>query len=146
MEILQKMSDLLGRTSSFGFTAEETYDEHDGNHVRAIERLSEAADRYSSDPRYPEVLYRLADSYRSSAVDAGERRVENPTMPLSELRTLDEMRVTHLFAAKRRFHEVIAQYDRRDGAFMTDLQRAFERNAYLYRGDCTFELGSEGDR
>ncbi len=45
MEILQKMSDLLGKTSSFGFTAEETYDEHDGNQMLQFSNIRSVAVR-----------------------------------------------------------------------------------------------------
>ena len=43
MEILKKMSDLLGGTSSFGFTAEETYDEHDGNQMLQFANIRSVA-------------------------------------------------------------------------------------------------------
>ena len=45
MEILQEMSDLLGKTSSFGFTAEETYDEHDGNQMLQFSNIRSVAVR-----------------------------------------------------------------------------------------------------
>ena len=45
MEILKKMSDLLGGTSSFGFTAEETYDEHDGNQMLQFGNIRSVAVR-----------------------------------------------------------------------------------------------------
>ena len=45
MEILKKMSDLLARTSSFGFTAEETYDEHDGNQMLQFSNIRSVAVR-----------------------------------------------------------------------------------------------------
>ena len=45
MEILKKMSDLLGRTSSLGFTAEETYDEHDGKQMLQFSNIRSVAIR-----------------------------------------------------------------------------------------------------
>ena len=45
MEILKKMSDLLGRTSSLGFTAEETYDELDGNQMLQFSNIRSVAVR-----------------------------------------------------------------------------------------------------
>ena len=45
MEILKKMSDLLGRISSLGFTAEETYDELDGNQMLQFSNIRSVAVR-----------------------------------------------------------------------------------------------------
>ena len=45
MESLKKMSDLLGRTSSLGFTVEETYDELDGNQMLQFSNIRSVAVR-----------------------------------------------------------------------------------------------------
>lgn len=109
--------------------------------VAAIEHLDQAVNRYPDDPRYPTVLFRLADSYRSQAKLLAER-LEAPT-PESpgEQRRLDTMRREHLRKALELFERVCAEFD----GVMVDqlpvLKADLMRRAYMHRADSAYHLG-----
>ncbi|UCD76356.1 MAG: tetratricopeptide repeat protein [Phycisphaerales bacterium] len=115
---------------------------HDeGEYSPAIERLSEATQRYPDHPRFGSILFRLADSYRGSALEAGRRVVDEPTLPPVEQQRLLALRREHLEKAADLFDAVCEHYDGLDPEHLDTTQLQFQRNAHLNRGDCVFELG-----
>src|SRR5690606_36352615 len=76
----------------------------------AIERLTEALERYPEDPRAPHVAYRLGHAYRLSA-EALEKEL-SIERPESERRLLVEQRAGHLQAAIEQYGRAIAAFER----------------------------------
>jgi tetratricopeptide (TPR) repeat protein len=111
-----------------------------GEFAPAIERYTEASERYPDDQRRMEILYRLADSYRGSAMDLEERLKQPPPLPPSEQGRVNAQRMEQLQRALDLFAEVCDTY----GASLVAADAAqvdVLRRAHLYRADCAFNLG-----
>jgi tetratricopeptide (TPR) repeat protein len=81
-----------------------------GEFAPAIERYTEASERYPDDQRRMEILYRLADSYRGSAMDLEERLKQPPPLPPSEQGRVNAQRMEQLQRALDLFAEVCDTY------------------------------------
>jgi TolA-binding protein len=110
-----------------------------GDYERAIERLSEAVQRYGDHPDLPEMRFQLADANRKSVAQL-EKKLEGPISP-SERAAIRAERAERLAAAQRGFGEVIEQYEQRDAESLDDLESLYLRNSYFYRADCAYDLG-----
>lgn len=111
-----------------------------GEYPKAIERLSEAVERYKDLEKDPAVQSALADSYRLSAGVIGEQL--KSAMPQNERARLSRLR-------RERLEEALSLYDRvrelmepMDTRRMSELEKITLRNAMFYRGDCAFDLGA----
>ena len=112
-----------------------------GEFATAIEQLDKAAKRYADDPRINEILYRLADSYRSQAAGIEEQKKIQRIMPRSQRDQLDALRVSHLETAKELFDEVSVRYEKlMKSKRLTPLQQDYLRWSFLYAADCAFTL------
>jgi tetratricopeptide (TPR) repeat protein len=111
-----------------------------GEHLRAIERLTEALSRYPDDQEAPVLRYRLGDSLRQEA-GAIERTLAREAMPDAEIVALTEKREAHLLEALRLFGLVRDDLGREDAARMSESRRVALRNSYFFLGDCAFDLG-----
>ncbi len=110
-----------------------------GEYVPAIENLSKAYQRYPEDARSNEILFQLADSHRRHANDLRDQ-LEDPVLAPSERQRLGTLRAQQLEQALELYSE-LCRRDDPSGPPPTDYtQRRFIRDAYLYQGDCAFEL------
>ncbi|MBX3357210.1 MAG: tetratricopeptide repeat protein [Phycisphaeraceae bacterium] len=104
----------------------------------AIERLTEALERYPGDRAADSVRFRLADSYRLSAAQITKQLEQ--AMPAAERAQLESVRRERL----RKSMALMEQYRREidaKSARVGPLDQAQKRNAMFYLGDCAFELG-----
>jgi len=121
---------------------------HD-EYAPAIERFTEAMERYPHDPHRLEVVYRLADSYRASALQIADRLKEPPPLPPSEQGRLNALRAEQLQRALDLFGDLCDRYSPESlsagvaapGGGEGSLQQDLLRRAHLYRADCAFHLG-----
>lgn len=111
-----------------------------GEYPKAIERLSEAVERYKDLEKDPAIQSALADSYRLSAGLIGEQL--KSAMPQNERTRLSRLR-------RERLDEALALYDRvrelmepMDVRRLSELEKITLRNAMFYRGDCAYDLGA----
>lgn len=111
-----------------------------GEFAPAIERYTEASERYPDDPRRMEILYRLADSYRGSAMNLEERLKQPPPLPPSEQGRINAQRIEQLQRALDLFAEVCDTFGTSTAA-IDAAQVEVLRRAHLYRADCAFHLG-----
>ncbi|MEX0885041.1 MAG: tetratricopeptide repeat protein [Phycisphaeraceae bacterium] len=113
--------------------------EHDGRrYAQAIERLTEAVDRYGHGEAGAELRYLLADAYRRSvpALDAEidqqrarQRRVE-----------LENERDRRLDLAQRTYNQAVNLLEARaDERALTELDHLYLRNAYFYQADAAYD-------
>ncbi|MHC5113497.1 MAG: tetratricopeptide repeat protein [Planctomycetota bacterium] len=112
-----------------------------GDLVKAIERLTAAADRYPDDLRLNDIRFRLADAYRRRS---GELRlaVEAETTLSPEERQRRQQRAReHLEEALDLFSMVTDGYAQQPPRRLNRFQRTSLRNAMFYRADCAFALG-----
>jgi tetratricopeptide (TPR) repeat protein len=113
----------------------------EGEYVEAIERLSEAAERYPDHPRRGELLFNLADSYRAAARELQTQLEEDATMSPGERQRLVTLRREHLTRAGSLFDEVTDYYAQADVGTLDAARLQLQRLAYLHRGGCAFDLG-----
>ncbi len=110
-----------------------------GEYVPAIERLSEAVERYGSTAEGALLRYRLADSYLLSTPEL-DRQIAEPGPP-SRAAALRGERASRLERAHGLFSQVITDLEQRDSRDLSDLEKVCLRNAFFYRADCLYDLG-----
>lgn len=110
-----------------------------GRYPEAIQRLEEALDRYPEHAADSSFLFHLADAYRLSAAEIGERLgTAMPESERQELRGIRELRLGRSLELYERTRQLLEDKDARR---LTDLERIMLRNATFYRGDCAYDLG-----
>lgn len=109
--------------------------------VSAIERLSEAMERYPDDPRSAETRYLLADSYRGNALAIGRRLGEDTGLSPAEGSRLTTMRSEQLQQAEEIFGSIVNDHAPQPGQTLPASLEELVRRAHLYQADCAFELG-----
>lgn len=106
---------------------------------QAISTLHEALDRYPRDGRVWRARFLLADCYRRSAMmlkaEASAARFE------AEIEQIRAESRARLAAARELYRLLVDEYETRDAAGLTLLERIYLRHAYLYEADCHFESG-----
>lgn len=107
-------------------------------YAKAIERLTEAVDRYPDDRRRDELRYWLADSQRLSASAIANEMKQS--LPQATRQEMERTRTERLRAAMLGYERVRDALEERPEAKRTELERAYMRNAYFYVGDCAFDL------
>ncbi len=107
----------------------------------AIERFTQAMDLYgrAGDGQSAAVRFALADSYRQSAREVGERLEEATSQTQLTARRADRQR--RLEEAMKLFDQVITQLDDQPAESLGELERLYLRNAFFYRADCAYDLG-----
>jgi len=103
----------------------------------AIERLTEAVERYGDGPEGPKLRFLLADSYRKSVPNL-DQQLAQTLGNASEAEVLQE-RKRRLERAQVHFNEAINQYEALDPAGLSPLDELYLRNAYFYQADCAYE-------
>ena len=107
---------------------------------RAIERLEEAVERYPDDPGVDGLRFLLADSYRLSAGEIGERLITE-VMPDTERRALETERGDRLRRSMVLYGRVRDELETRDPRRRTAAESLDLKHSYFYLGDCAFDLG-----
>lgn len=110
-----------------------------GMHEQAIERLTEAVDRYGDQPDGSMLRFELAESYRQS-IDAIEITMKEP-MAQSRYLALQAERARRLESAQAMFADVIDELEDEVKPRRTPVETILLRNAYFYRADCAYDLG-----
>jgi tetratricopeptide (TPR) repeat protein len=109
-----------------------------GRYPAAIERLSEARERFPKDPEIDRVKFRLADSERLSAGEIAQSLTR--AMPRAQREDLEKTRRQRLQDASALFESVRGGLMARPAADLNPVERMMLRNATFYVGDCAYEL------
>ncbi len=113
---------------------------HDaGEYVGAIENLDKAYQRYPEDARSNEILFQLADSYRRHAANLQDQ-LQDPILAPSRRQKLATLYAQQLEEALQLYSVLCERDDPTEMLPADHVQRRFIRDAYLYRGDCAFDL------
>jgi len=112
-----------------------------GQLVKAIERLTAAADRYPDDPRLNGIRFRLADSYRRRSKGLREAVAAETTLSPEERQRRQQRAREHLERALDLFSMVTDGFSQQDPRRLNRFERDSLRNAMFYRADCAFRLG-----
>ncbi|MBI1336405.1 MAG: tetratricopeptide repeat protein [Phycisphaera sp.] len=110
-----------------------------GHYSQAIEKLTEAVERYGDTPQGPMLRYRLADSLRQSVIPIEHDLLE--PLPQSKQQALRNERSARLEKAMRLFDEAIRGMEGANPRSLNDLESVCLRNAYFYRADAAYDLG-----
>jgi tetratricopeptide (TPR) repeat protein len=110
-----------------------------GEYARAVERLTEAVDRYPGHERAAVLVYKLGDANRLAAAQLdADLAKPMPQARRDELRRYRAERLAAAHAAYQRVGPVVAAKDERR---RTPLDTMAARNALFYLGDVAFEQG-----
>jgi tetratricopeptide (TPR) repeat protein len=111
------------------------------DHRRAIERLTEALERYPDDPRLAEVRFRLGDSYRRLALEIDQELEGTATLTPARSRELQGRREAYLQQAASLYAAVKRDLEAADPLRLQRLEEDILRYSFLYVADCVFHLG-----
>ena len=103
----------------------------------AIERMTEAIERFPELNDDPSFTFDLADANRLAAGAIGERLRES--MPSSERSRLEALRISRLDNASDLYERARAALMEEDERTRSDLEEELIRNALIYRADCAFD-------
>ncbi|MCX5661823.1 MAG: tetratricopeptide repeat protein [Planctomycetota bacterium] len=104
----------------------------------AIERLTEAVDRYGDSIEGPVLRFRLADAHRRS-IKTLDQSLAEPANQARRQALLTE-RTRRLEKAQELFSEVVAELESRPPSGRSPLEDLFLRNSFFYRADCAYDL------
>ncbi|MBL1218274.1 MAG: hypothetical protein D8M59_12355 [Planctomycetes bacterium] len=105
---------------------------------RAIEKITEAVQRYPNDPRINHLNYELAHAYRLSAESlAADLKINRPN---SEKRRLQRQWQDHLAQAVDNYQRAIDGFDEIKPFKRTALERESLKFAYFWKADSLFQL------
>ena len=108
-------------------------------YVQAIERLSEAVERYGHMREGPTLRYLLADAYRKSvpALDQEITRRQSPGHRME----LQQERDDRLRQAQIYYNQTLHELEAMPEDSLSPLERVYLRNAYFYQADAVFDRG-----
>ena len=112
-----------------------------GDYKAAVERLTAAEERCADDRRINEIRFWLADSYRRRARELEDRAETQAALSPDERSSLRLLAREHRQAALDLFDRVCVAYAPVDERHLDRLQRDSLRYAWLYRGDCAYDMG-----
>lgn len=112
-----------------------------GEHVKAIERLSEALERYGNDARIDEVRYRLADSLRGKGQALRAGADADPTLSPAERQEAQRQAALDMQQAASLYGLIKQSLGARDQERLEAVERDVLRYSYLYHADCEYLLG-----
>jgi len=105
----------------------------------AIEKLSEAVERYGDSRDGPMLRFYLADAYRRS-IEQLDEQIQEP-MARSKQLAMQVERARRLEEAQNIFSRVISEFEAVEPRALSAVERLSLRNAYFYRADCAYDLG-----
>jgi len=106
-------------------------------YVPAIERLTEAVERYGDAGQGPTLRFLLADAYRKSIKAIDEMLIDRPAKD-TQLE-LQRQRDDRLAEAQKLYNQVVNELEARPQVTITPMQQLYRRNAYFYQADCAFD-------
>lgn len=112
-------------------------DEDPGMAVPAIERLTEAVERFGDSRDGAMLRFLLADSYRKS-VDQLDRELETRRAQ-TEIVAFTSERGNRLAKAQMFYNQTINELESRNPAALDPLEQLYLRNAYFYQADCAYD-------
>ena len=105
----------------------------------AIERLTEAVERYGDRPEAAQIRFQLAEAYRLSVRHLREKRTELTSQREQlENRALQRRRLEQ---AQMYYDQVITELNARRPETLSRIERLAMRNSYFYQADCAFDRG-----
>ncbi|MCZ6835894.1 MAG: tetratricopeptide repeat protein [Planctomycetota bacterium] len=110
-------------------------------YARAIETLNEALARYPDDSNRNSTMFRLADSYRGSAMILDRRLDSDERIAPSERERLDQVRQEQFRQAIQGYAGVCENISRKETRFQNLVEQDLVRQGYLYQADGLFHLG-----
>lgn len=105
-------------------------------YVAAIERLTEAVERYGDSSDGPMLRFLLADALRQS-VGLLDQELDR-RQGQGETNALADERDRRLRLAQQYYNQVVNELEARDPTTLTDLEKVYRLHAYFYQGDCAF--------
>ena len=105
----------------------------------AVQRITEAVDRYGDSADGAMLRFRLADAYRQSAEEMNDA-VADPASR-SRRAALQGEQARRWDQAQELFGQVIEELEARPPDEQSPIEKLALRNAYYYRGDCAYSLG-----
>jgi len=116
-----------------------------GEHEQAVARLEEFATRYPDDARVTQVRFMMADSYRQSAKQIGDRLIAMDEKG-DEVGALPADRLELVMARRERLRKSRTGFDTvveswRSAGSLSDLESLYLKLAHFYRADSLFDLG-----
>ena len=112
-----------------------------GEMEAAIERLDEALERYGDLKEAGSLCFLLADAYRRSASQI-QLDLEQQVLSQTRSQAFQAQRVMCLEKAQKLFDQAILQLAVREPHRLSATETVYLRNAYFYRADCAYDLGS----
>ncbi|MEM1211541.1 MAG: tetratricopeptide repeat protein [Planctomycetota bacterium] len=107
--------------------------------ARAIERLTEAVERYGNTRQGPRLRFLLADALRRS-VDEIDADLATDLPPRRQL-ALQAERDRRLNEARAYFNQVKTELEERHPDTLSNLEKLYHRNSYFYEADAMYTLG-----
>lgn len=116
-----------------------------GEHEQAVARFEEFATRYPDDVRLTQILFLMADSYRQSAKQIGDRLAQVDAQS-GQASALPADRLELVMARRERLRKSRAGFDAvieswRSASTLSDLESLYLKLSHFYRADCMFDLG-----
>lgn len=108
-------------------------------YVKAIERLSEAVQRYGDTRQGPILRFLLADSYRKS-IPSLDKMIKQQQSQSDRLRIKQE-RDRRLREAEKYYNQTINELAACKPESLMPLEKLYYRNAYFYQADCAYDRG-----
>ena len=112
------------------------------NYPEAINKLTEAIDRYPEDRQLGKSMFLAGDSYRRSGLALDSLLTElddDPTATVRWQRTLSQ-RQQYLESARDYYDRAIEFYSALADSRRSDLDEMYLRHSWLYRADCMYDL------
>lgn len=106
-------------------------------YVSAIERLTEAVERYGKTPHGISLRFLLADAYRRSVRTLDEELAQRQAQ--GDRLALQAERNARLEKAQMYYNQVINLVEGGDIERLAPLEKLYYRNAYFYQADCAFD-------
>ncbi len=114
-------------------------DDEPAMYVKAIERLTEAVERYGDTRQGPELHYMLGDAQRRSVAELD--RQLGLSIPQRQRRELETERDRRLIEAEKHFGLARGALEARHELALSPLERLYRRNAWFYEADSPFLRG-----
>jgi tetratricopeptide (TPR) repeat protein len=114
-----------------------------GRYEEAVARLQEITERYPNDERKPQMVFKMADSYRKSASLLDMKLASaQPDVPGSASDVAEAMaaRKDRLLKGRQLYDQVLDLY--RANPPTDDVDKQYQKLAYFYRADCMYDVGN----
>ena len=107
-----------------------------GRYDEAVVRLGEMSQRYPNDPRTPQIVFLMADSYRKTAAQLDPKTTASP----ADQNDARAARRDRLAKAKKLYDRMVDMF--RDSNPVGEMDKLYLKLSYFYRADCLYDLQS----